>query len=89
MHAPGIAAAPETLRLASPAFPDQTPMPERFGGPGFGADVSPPLTWAYLPAGTAELVLVMQEPHAPLPRPVVHLIARGLAPTAGACRRAR
>lgn len=79
-RAPRIAAAPDTLRLGSPAFADGAAMPERHAGAGVGQNLSPPLTWSNVPPGTAELVLVMQDPDAPLPWPVVHLIALGLKP---------
>lgn len=73
--------APTTISLASAAFADGAAMPARYAGTRAGGDnLSPPLDWSGIPNGTAELVLVMQDPDAPLPRPVVHLIARGLAP---------
>jgi Raf kinase inhibitor-like YbhB/YbcL family protein len=69
-------AAPETLVLTSPAFANGTPMPRRHAGVGVGANLSPPLVIAGVPHGTQDLLLVMEDPDAPLPRPIQHLIAR-------------
>lgn len=69
-------AAPQTLRLASPAFTDGAPMPRRYAGTGVGDNLSPPLAIAGVPPETMDLLLVMQDPDAPLPWPIVHLIAR-------------
>ena len=73
-----IADAPETIRLISPAFDDGSLIPQRYAGAGIGDNLSPPLAWSNVPLGTKELVLILQDPDAPLPRPVVHLIAIGL-----------
>ncbi len=73
-------AAPATLRLSSPAFDDGGPMPPRTAGAGVGENVSPALEWTGAPAEAAELALVLQDPDAPLPRPVTHLIAYGVDP---------
>jgi Raf kinase inhibitor-like YbhB/YbcL family protein len=58
-------------------------MPTRYAGEGAGENISPPLSWSGVPDEAAELVLVMQDPDAPLPRPVVHVIATGISPGAG------
>ncbi len=55
-------------------------MPDRCAGPGVGENISPPLNWSNVPAETKELVLIMQDPDAPLPRPVTHLVATGIHP---------
>lgn len=49
--------------LASPAFEDGGSIPEEFSCDG--ADVSPPLEWAGVPNGTAELMLTLLDPDAP------------------------
>ena len=67
---------PATLSLTSPAFTDGTPMPRRYAGEGVGDNTSPPLHIAGVPHGAQDLLLVMQDPDAPLPHGVVHLIAR-------------
>jgi Raf kinase inhibitor-like YbhB/YbcL family protein len=45
-----------------------------------GENISPPLAWKEVPSNAVELALVVQDPDAPLFRPVVHLVAVGLAP---------
>jgi Raf kinase inhibitor-like YbhB/YbcL family protein len=72
--------APVTLRLTSPAFAGGAAMPMRHAGIGAGDNLSPPLAWSGVPNGTAELVLIIEDPDAPLSRPVVHLIASAIAP---------
>ncbi|QBR01559.1 YbhB/YbcL family Raf kinase inhibitor-like protein [Paraburkholderia pallida] len=72
-----------TLRLASPAFEDGMPMPRRFAGKGVGDNVSPAFSWSGVPAHAAELVMVMEDPDAPLRRPFVHLIASIPQPVPG------
>jgi Raf kinase inhibitor-like YbhB/YbcL family protein len=54
-------------------------MPTRHAGTGVGDNLSPPLVIAGVPEETATLLLILQDPDAPIPRPVVHLIAQ-LAP---------
>ncbi len=52
-------------------------------GRTIGRLLRPALAWAGIPEGTAELVLIVQDPDAPLLRPVTHLIAMGIAPGDG------
>ena len=74
-------AAPVSLQLMSPAFAEGGRLPERFteDGPGF----SPPLVWSGVPAGAASLALLVEDPDAPAPQPLVHAVVWGLAPDAG------
>jgi Raf kinase inhibitor-like YbhB/YbcL family protein len=58
-----LPAAPAGLRVQSSAFPAGGPMPRRFTCDG--ADVSPPVSWSAVPAGTADVVLVLRDPDAP------------------------
>lgn len=76
---PSLADAPASLRLASAAFPDGGAMPTRFAGAGVGENVSPPLAWSAAPPETRAFALIMQDPDAPTPRPIVHLLATGIA----------
>lgn len=69
---------PETVTLSSPAFADGADLPARFTADGAG--VSPPLAWSGLPAGTAALVLLVEDAGSPTPRPLVHLIAWSVPP---------
>jgi Raf kinase inhibitor-like YbhB/YbcL family protein len=54
-------------------------MPARCAGWGVGENISPALEWSGVPVATQELVIIMEDPDAPLPRPVVHMIALGIA----------
>ncbi|MDE1147476.1 MAG: YbhB/YbcL family Raf kinase inhibitor-like protein [Azospirillaceae bacterium] len=77
---PLVKDAPASLRLTSPAFADGGAIPRRHAGSGVGDNLSPALSWTGVPAGTGALALVMQDPDAPLPRPVLHLLATSIAP---------
>ena len=68
------------LVLTSPAFADGARLPDRFTEDGAGT--SPPLTWSGAPEG-ATLVLIVEDPDAPTPAPLVHAIVWGLAAPAG------
>jgi hypothetical protein len=71
-----VLTGPETLRLSSPAFADGGPIPSEHAGRRIGgANVSPPLTWSELPAGTAQLLLVIEDVDAPTTKPFVHCVA--------------
>ncbi|TXC72541.1 YbhB/YbcL family Raf kinase inhibitor-like protein [Sphingomonas ginsenosidivorax] len=71
----------ETLDLTSPAFAHGARLPERFTADGTG--VSPPLTWGMPPEGTATLVLIVEDPDAPAPQPLVHAIVWDIAADVG------
>ena len=77
---PALRDAPETIRLHSASFAAGGLMPIRCAGSGVGQNLSPQLGWTDVPDATAELLLIMQDPDAPLRRPVVHLIAFGIDP---------
>jgi len=77
---PAIALAPVSLGLTSSWFPEGGTIPLAAAGPGVGDNVSPPLRWQKPPVGTRSLVLLMEDPDAPLHRPFIHLIAFGLSP---------
>ena len=66
------------IELSSPAFASGARLPERFTADGVG--VSPPLIWGDVPAGTRSLVLIVEDPDAPAPRPLVHAIVAGVSP---------
>jgi Raf kinase inhibitor-like YbhB/YbcL family protein len=77
---PGLQ-APENFILTSPAFDHGTPIPEKHRGRLFGANISPALTWTQPPAGTAELVLIVQDPDAPMGKPATHALTLGIDPS--------
>jgi Raf kinase inhibitor-like YbhB/YbcL family protein len=72
----GLRAGRRAIVLGSLAFADHAPMPERYTADAQG--VSPPLHWSGVPAGTAELVLIVEDADSPTPQPLVHAIAIGL-----------
>ncbi len=74
-------AAPASLQLMSPAFADGGRLPERFTQDGEGA--SPPLVWSGVPAGAASLALLVEDPDAPAPHPLVHAVVWALPADAG------
>jgi hypothetical protein len=55
-----------TLRITSPAFADGAGIPSRFTCQG--EDISPALAWSGVPAGTASLALIVDDPDAPDPK---------------------
>jgi Raf kinase inhibitor-like YbhB/YbcL family protein len=77
---PALAVVPASIVLSSSAFASGETIPVRYAGRGAGDNVTPPLAWSNVPPEAAELVLIMEDPDAPLPRPFVHLIATGIDP---------
>jgi Raf kinase inhibitor-like YbhB/YbcL family protein len=75
-----LAMLPDAITLTSEAFAADGPIPQRHAGKGVGANVSPPLAWSGVPDETIELAIIVQDPDAPLPRPVVHCIAAAITP---------
>jgi len=73
--------APESFILTSPAFDQGTPIPERYRGRIFGADISPGLAWTTPPRETAVLVLIVQDPDVPLGKPATHALTLGIDPS--------
>lgn len=51
------------LHLISPAFSNNSPIPSLYTCDG--KNISPPLQWEGLPAGTKSLVLIVDDPDAP------------------------
>ena len=75
---PSLCLSPFSLSVESDWFDDGGFMPERAAGKGVGSNISPPLTWSGLPAETAEVAIIVEDPDAPLPRPFIHLVAYGI-----------
>jgi hypothetical protein len=71
-------ASDTVIELSSPAFASGARLPQRFTADGLG--VSPPLIWGEVPAATRSLVLIVEDPDAPAPRPLVHAIVAGISP---------
>jgi len=56
----------ENLEVSSPAFQTRGMIPSRFTCDG--ENLSPPIAWGKVPAGTQSLVLIMEDPDIPLPK---------------------
>ncbi|MBO9559698.1 MAG: YbhB/YbcL family Raf kinase inhibitor-like protein [Caulobacter sp.] len=68
-----FAEAEDTVTLASTAFEDGGSIPSRYTADGEG--LSPPLYWRDVPPGAAAVALLVEDPDAPAPEPLVHLLA--------------
>jgi phosphatidylethanolamine-binding protein (PEBP) family uncharacterized protein len=72
---PGLA-GPQTLALSSPDFAHESPIPLPHASTHIGGDnLSPELRWSAAPHGTAGLLLVVEDPDAPMPQPFPHCLA--------------
>jgi hypothetical protein len=69
----------EDLEIISRAFANGQAIPSRFAADGDG--VSPPLEWRHGPDGTAELLLIVHDPDAPLTDGFTHGLVGGIDPT--------
>jgi Raf kinase inhibitor-like YbhB/YbcL family protein len=65
------------IDLHSSAFDDHAPIPDRYAKDG--ENVSPPLAWAGVPPGTADLVLLCEDPDAPSGN-FLHWLVTGISP---------
>lgn len=72
--------APENFTLTSPAFEHGAPIPAKHRGRMFGANISPALAWTPPPAGTVELLLIVEDPDVPIGRAAIHALALGIDP---------
>jgi hypothetical protein len=66
------------IRISSPAFKPDGPIPRRHTGQG--EDLSPPLRWDGAPADAQQLALIADDPDAPGPDPWVHWVIYNLPP---------
>lgn len=73
--------APEAFSLSSPAFEHGEPIPDRHRGRLLGRNISPALEWTPPPDGTAQLLLVVQDPDVPMARPATHALTLGIDPS--------
>jgi hypothetical protein len=81
---PRLAGLPPTLILESPAFADGGAMPARSAAKGVGDNLSPALRWSGAPAATRAFILIVEDPDAPTPRPIVHALAFDIPADRGA-----
>ncbi|WP_020661538.1 YbhB/YbcL family Raf kinase inhibitor-like protein [Amycolatopsis benzoatilytica] len=69
-------ASARTLTLNSPDFAGEGAIPAVHASVRAGGrNLSPALTWSPAPADTAQLLLVIEDPDAPMPTPFVHCVA--------------
>jgi Raf kinase inhibitor-like YbhB/YbcL family protein len=71
-------AAPMTISVESAAFGDVQPIPPRYTADGEG--VSPELAWRGAPEQARCVALIIEDPDAPMPQPLVHAIVPHLPP---------
>ncbi len=67
--------APETITVMSTSFKPGGPIPDAQAGRGRGANRSPQLQWASVPAAARQLLLIMEDADVPLARPIIHMAA--------------
>jgi Raf kinase inhibitor-like YbhB/YbcL family protein len=65
------------IQITSTAFADGQPIPEKYTCAG--SDISPPLQWTNVPAGTKSFALIADDPDAPMGT-WVHWVIYNLAP---------
>lgn len=75
---------PSSIQLRSTAIAPEGMIPRRYTN--YGEDVSPPLRWTGVPAGTRSLVLLVEDPDAIAPLPFVHWAAINISPDATALK---
>lgn len=74
-NAPNLA-GPDTLTMTSPDFAHETTMPTIHVGKWYGGqDLSPALVWDGGPDGTAQYLLMVEDPDVPMSRPAIHCAA--------------
>jgi hypothetical protein len=78
----GLRGGMDAITVASLAFADHMPIPERYTADGEG--VSPPLSWTGVPPNATAVLLIVEDADAPTPQPLVHAIAVDLPPGDGA-----
>lgn len=69
------------FQLTSTAFKNEAAIPRKYTGEG--EDVSPPLSWEGVPAGTQEFALIVDDPDAPRAEPWVHWLIYGIGADVG------
>ena len=80
----GLREGMASIEITSAAFVDHGPLPTRCTADApQGEGVSPPLRWTGLPAGTASLLLIVEDADSPTPNPLVHAIVVDLPLTDG------
>ena len=70
-----------TIVVESPVLKANQPIPRDYTADG--RNMSPPLTWSNLPAGTRELAVLCEDPDAGNPPPFVHWVLYKIPAAAG------
>jgi Raf kinase inhibitor-like YbhB/YbcL family protein len=73
-------AEPQQITVTSTVLKEGQPIPRDYTADG--KNVSPPISWSNLPAGTKELALICEDPVAPTPQPFVHWVVYKIPATA-------
>ena len=73
-----VASGAESLQVSSESFAHSGEIPIRYTA--FGKNLSPPLRWMDVPEGARSILVVIEDPDAPLPIPFVHAIVYNLQP---------
>lgn len=76
----GAQPAPQKIVVGSPTLVADQRMPRDYTPDG--RNVSPPLTWSQLPAGTKELAVLCEDPDAGNPPPFIHWVVYKIPATA-------
>src|SRR5262245_20106045 len=77
---PAMAQTPAAITVTSSVLKQAQPMPVEYTADG--KNISPPIAWSNLPAGTKELALICEDPIAPTPQPFVHWVVYKIPVTA-------
>ncbi|MHB1521908.1 MAG: YbhB/YbcL family Raf kinase inhibitor-like protein [Ferrimicrobium sp.] len=67
--------APELISMTSTDFAPGGAIPLIHSGTGVGDNQSPQLAWTGVPPVAEQLLLIIEDTDAPLPRPIIHTIA--------------
>jgi phosphatidylethanolamine-binding protein (PEBP) family uncharacterized protein len=68
-------AAPRTIELTSSAFGPGGTIPDRHCSMDLGPNIAPALTWIGVPAGTHQLLFILEDIDVPMSRPALHTVA--------------
>ncbi len=77
---PVFAQRPAPITVTSPAFKHGAALPVDYTADG--KNISPPLSWSNLPAGTKEIAVIHEDPTAPTSQPFVHWVIYKIPATA-------
>ena len=77
----GVDEDTRTIKVTSAAFTDGGSLPVTFTADGAG--IAPPLAWTDIPDGARSVVLIVEDPDAPFPKPFAHWLVYSLPVTSG------